>query len=401
MNGKKKLILIGHTYMVKVNRRKAIALSEYYEVLVCTASSKDWMVLGRELPEDDDEGMGTKPYLLKRLDRIPSTQDYTRFTLRGISDSILEFEPDIVLVENEPWSFLRWQVRWAAYRCAPDALFAEFTWENVSRKGIKGLALKLFYRLMAKTSQAVITGNAAAANLVKDAGVPGDNILVDGQLGVAECDFPLASISQKEEWRVDQGWPADCTVIGFCGRLVDEKGIMTLREAVAKLTESIPNLKLAILGSGPLSEKLEAADRQSDFVRVLAPVPHSEVGEFLNKLDIFVLPSKPLVSRTENWEEQFGHVLLEAIAAGALTIGSNSGAIPEVLNDSEMIFQHSDVDSLEAKLAYWLHDKELRQLKIGQQRKACMQRWGDAALATRYAEFLNSMMSRKAHGSNR
>lgn len=384
---KPKLLLIGHTYLVAINREKACALSDYFHVRVCTPDLKDWKVLGAQVVDEEDPNHAGK-YELKRLARWPRWQKYTKIALRGLAEEFQEFQPDVVLVENEPWSWLRWQARWQAWRRAPHAVFAEFTWENVHRPGLRGLMLRAIYRLVAWTADRVICGNQAAKGLMMVAGVKAEQILVDGQLGIEPDEFPLAVTDERLQWRNRMGWPEDALVIGFCGRLVEEKGLRKLAAAVSALRRDHPKVRLAILGEGHLWDELRAIDPDEQWLALLPPVSHREVAFFLNKLDIFVLPSNPVRTRQNTWEEQFGHVLIEAITAGVLTLGSDSGAIPEVLDDAEVVFRHNDVEALEAILRHWLASENARKAKSAAQREACLLHWSNMAIAGRYARFL-------------
>ena len=60
-------------------------------------------------------------------------------------------------------------------------------------------------------------------------------------------------------------------------------------------------------------------------------------------MDVLVLPSLT----TEKWKEQFGRVLIEAMSAKIPVIGSNSGAIPEVISDCGYIFEEGNINQLQ------------------------------------------------------
>ncbi len=380
-------MLIGHTYSVEINREKALYLANYFNVIVCTIDLEGWKVFGRE-SKDISTATHEGVYELRRLLRWPAWQDHTKIFLKGLRQEMAQFRPDVILVENEPWSLMRWQARLTSWITCPKATFAEFSWENVRRAGLKGFIVNLFYKAAAATTDIVIGGNRAAGNLYLDAGLNPERLHIDGQLGVNEADFPIASLEEKQSWRVDQGWAADDFVIGFCGRLVEEKGVLELAQAIHSLRTDFPHLRLALLGSGTLEAKLAQMDSSGCWLRILPPVPHHQVYTFLNKLDVFVLPSKPLKQEGRFWEEQFGHVLIEAITAGALTIGSDSGAIPEVINDDRMIFQHSSPDAIVAILSQILANQSQHKQLSKQQRSACLAHWSHAELASRYAGIL-------------
>jgi glycosyltransferase involved in cell wall biosynthesis len=63
-------------------------------------------------------------------------------------------------------------------------------------------------------------------------------------------------------------------------------------------------------------------------------------------LDVCVLPSRT----RQNWKEQFGRVLVEAMAQGVPVIGSSSGAIPETMGDAGIVFEEDAVEELAAAI---------------------------------------------------
>ena len=75
-------------------------------------------------------------------------------------------------------------------------------------------------------------------------------------------------------------------------------------------------------------------------------MPQQDVPHFMHTLDILVLPSR----RVGMWAEQFGRVLVEAMAAGKIVIGSSSGAIPEVIGNAGFVFQENNSADLAAQL---------------------------------------------------
>lgn len=385
-SSKPKLLLIGHTYAISANRAKAHYLCRYFEVVVATMDLEGWVVFGRNQTDSSGEPSGNS---LVRLRRWPRWCDHTKIFFRGLTKVIASEQPDVILVENEPWSLLRWQSRFASWLVSPRSSFAEFSWENVKRKGLKGFLLSWIYRAAAATTDKVICGNRAAAKIFMKHGLPRESVHVDAQLGVSEEEYPLATTEEKSRWKESHGWREDDVVIGFCGRFVEEKGVMELAHAIKDLRSHIPDLRLALLGQGPLHQNLMECDLSKEWLCILPPVANHEVGLFLNKIDIFVLPSKPLNQSSGVWEEQFGHALIEAITAGAVTIGSDCGAIPEVLDNPHMIFQSGSVDSLKAILLPLINDRSVLKRIAGEQRRLCLAKWHHKSISERYAAFLS------------
>jgi glycosyltransferase involved in cell wall biosynthesis len=113
------------------------------------------------------------------------------------------------------------------------------------------------------------------------------------------------------------------------GRLVWEKGHYDVMRAVASTGDSS---RLLIVGAGPERERLRryAAELGISERVEIRSVPYGEMPSVFARASCVVLASLPIPS----WEEQFGMVLAEAMAAGAPIVASASGAIPEVLAGS-------------------------------------------------------------------
>ncbi|MBA2462255.1 MAG: glycosyltransferase family 4 protein [Actinobacteria bacterium] len=118
-------------------------------------------------------------------------------------------------------------------------------------------------------------------------------------------------------------------VIVSPGRLVWEKGHYDVIRALASLGG---DARLLIVGAGPERARLlRYADDLGLGGRVeIRAVPYDEMPSVFAGASCVVLASLPLPT----WEEQFGLVLAEALAAGAPVVASSSGAIPEVLDGS-------------------------------------------------------------------
>jgi glycosyltransferase involved in cell wall biosynthesis len=135
------------------------------------------------------------------------------------------------------------------------------------------------------------------------------------------------------------------------GRLVWEKGHQDLLRAVALLrTRGHGDLRVAIVGVGPEEQRLRAVADDlglAGAVDFRGGVPHDEVAGAFAAADALVLASIP----TPYWEEQFGMVLAEAMAAHLPVVAAASGAIPEVLGGYGDLFEPGDWRGLADVLA--------------------------------------------------
>jgi glycosyltransferase involved in cell wall biosynthesis len=116
---------------------------------------------------------------------------------------------------------------------------------------------------------------------------------------------------------------------------------------------------LRILGDGPERSRLERLAGKLGIahqVEFLGRVPSTDAPQYYRQLDIFVLPS---LSRP-NWVEQFGRVLVEAMACGVPVVGSASGEIPWVIGDAGVLFPEGEVEALTQILQGLIDDEGRR-----------------------------------------
>ena len=139
------------------------------------------------------------------------------------------------------------------------------------------------------------------------------------------------------------------------GRLVWEKGHQDVIRAVAALRRGLvgeprPDLRLLVVGDGPEGKKLRAHAEElgiADAVEFRATVPYDAMPSLYAGAACLVLASIPV----KGWEEQFGMVLVEAMAAGTPVVASDSGAIPEVLAGAGRLVRPNDWRALADALA--------------------------------------------------
>lgn len=378
------LLLISHACAALENRKKLQALASHFDLVCVTSTIEQHIILGRPSSDfDNDSDEPARNYQLIRLPRRGSSD--TTFRYVGLADVMRSRRFDVVLVENEPWAVICWQARFWKAALQRDAIFGEFTWENVERPSWKGLVLAAVYRAMTMTTDFIIAGNQAAAQLVQKRGARKESVHVAPQFGVDLTNHQPASVVERLQLREAQNLPTYAFIIGYCGRLVAEKGIRELLQAC----DELQSVHLAILGSGELESWLKEQQQTRHWLHLLPPRPHFEIPAFLRCLDVFVLGSKPVRTMDVCWEEQFGHVLIEAMACGVTTLGSNSGAIPEVIGHDEAIFPHGDAKALAARLRQVINDSKLAQSQLERTRR----RYTHDAVAASWAGFITQKLA--------
>lgn len=146
--------------------------------------------------------------------------------------------------------------------------------------------------------------------------------------------------------------------IGFVGRMLPGKGLNVLAEALAKLKAEA--WQLLVVGDGSEREGFEQrlnAFGLLDRARFTGAINFALVPEYFHQLDVLVIPTET----TKRIREQFGRVIVEAMASGVPVIGSTCGAIPEVISDAGLVFPEGDAGALANTLRQVLSDEGLRE----------------------------------------
>jgi glycosyltransferase involved in cell wall biosynthesis len=316
-----RLLVISHTYTVAHNRTKLRIQRD-----LMRERGGDFMAL---VPEVVHEPLGVIRAEITEAERDyvkswpawPLSRNSIRLLAPGWTKILDEFKPTHVHVEEEPFSLISLQIARAARKRG--AHFSFFSWENLERT--LPLPLPMVESVVCLLADHAVAGNRGAAERLAKR-MPDIRISVVPQLGI---DVPDASHVH--------GNGAPARVI-YVGRLVEEKGVLDLAEAALACRD----IEVTFLGAGPLAAPLAAYSERGAAVRVLSKVPHDRVREHMLEHDVLVLPSRP----HPRWIEQFGHVLIEAMAVGVVPVGSDSGAIPEVIGNTKLIFPHGDVGEL-------------------------------------------------------
>lgn len=119
----------------------------------------------------------------------------------------------------------------------------------------------------------------------------------------------------------------DYKYVGFIGNLIPIKNAQLLPEIFNLVKKSYNSVKFIVIGDGELYNYIQKKCQEHNLeVIFTGRIPHDDIPIWLNTLDVLVLPSA---------EEGWGNVILEALACGVPTVGSNAGGIPEVIGSEE------------------------------------------------------------------
>lgn len=312
--------MISKACIVGIYQRKLEAIAAH-GVDLLTLVPPSWR---DERGETRLERLYTQGYQLETVP-IVRNGDFHLHVYRNIGMWMRRFRPQIVHIDEEPYNASAWQAYFHARRAGAKTLF--FSWQNLERRypppfswGERWLLDHVDY---------AIAGTESAAAVWRAKGYRG-RLAVIPQFGTDSALFHPVERSPRP------------FTVGYIGRLVEEKGIHLLIEAFARLDQSP---RLIILGGGPEQERLTALANQlgvAERVAFLPQVPSAEIAACYHALDVLALPS---LTRA-HWKEQFGRVLVEAMASGVPVVGSDSGAIPGVISDAGLIVPEGDSSAL-------------------------------------------------------
>lgn len=349
-----KILVISHSCVTDVNQQQFIALSRLPGVEVLLLMPNVW--------RSEYTGERHAPTLLPAVTfpicqapiAIPgnvSLHFYTNLPLKQLK----QFGSDVILSTQEPWSLSGLQAVFLAKLLRIPLVFQ--TNQNIKKSYPPPFSW--IEQLSYRTASTALAYSEEARQVMLAKGLKRPSRVVPYGTDI--------SLFQKEPnpiLRQSLG-VAGKVVLGYMGRIVKEKGLDTLVEAVAALQLKQPSSEIAVLivgtgdGEAALRAQIESAGLSSCFVFTGA-VPHRQAGEYMNCIDIFVLPSRT----TPTWKEQFGRVIIEALACGVPVAGSDSGQIPMLIQGTGggLVFAEGKVEDLAEKLFSLIHYPAQREL---------------------------------------
>jgi len=390
-----KILTVSHTYIVDLNCEKLRSLTQIDpNVEVTVVVPKRWNPGGVQ-----SQKIESQPKKEGRFNVVPisnfsqNNQGLLSFGVEIIS-LLQEFKPDVIQVEQGAKSLGYAQLITLNRLLGLKAKNVFFTWWNLPYRVKFPLSLLENYNL--RHTDGLVVGNQDGAEVLREHGYQGPTCVMP-QLGV---DERLFYPEQQPELAASQGITAEDFVIGFVGRFVEEKGLLTLFSALEKLQKSKlqRSWKLLLLGRGPLKEQLRAqadAIDVGDRITWIESVPHADVPKYINLMDTLVLPSETTHAfktlSASGWKEQFGHVIIEAMACQVPVIGSDSGEIPHVIKEDGLVFPEGDAHSLAEKIAALINQPEQQQQLAKRGHNRALKNYTNTALANQLMSFYKTL----------
>lgn len=181
-------------------------------------------------------------------------------------------------------------------------------------------------------------------------------------------------------------------VVLFAARMVWEKGVVDLLNAAAALKARVPELRLVLVGDGPESEALGRRMTErgiAEIIRTAGRVPSTRMRDIYSIADVVAVPS----ITTPRWQEQFGAVLIEAMACGRALVASDCGAIPEVVGDAGLIVPQGNYLALAEAIARLHCDRPLLRSLGEAGRRRAAEKFSNRVVADQVDSVYNALVT--------
>jgi len=323
-----RVVMLSKMVVVGAYQRKLEEIAAHPDVDLTVIVPPYWQEEVRRL---ELERSHTQGYRLEVLP-IAFNGHFHVYFYRGLGTRLRELRPRVLHVDEEAYNLATWLALRAGRSVDAQCLFV--TWQNIARA--YPLPFRWFERAVYQQSAYALAANAEAGDVLRAKGYAGP-LAVFPQMGVDPDVFSPEPVGTKDDGRF---------ALGFFGRLVEQKGLLVLLDALVGLASP---WHLHLVGDGPLRPALEervAQEGLMDQVTFVRGVPSAQMPAYLRRMDAVVLPS---LTRP-NWKEQFGRILVEAMSCGVPVVGSDCGEIPRVIGAAGLIAREGDAADLCAKL---------------------------------------------------
>ncbi|MGB3494096.1 MAG: hormogonium polysaccharide biosynthesis glycosyltransferase HpsO [Elainellaceae cyanobacterium] len=388
-----RILVASHTYILKLNCEKfRILASLAPDLEVTVVVPRRWRPGGvqRQIIESQPWAMGN--FRVVTLSHFSQNNQGMLTFGADLISLMREFRPQILQVEQGAKSLAYAQTIALNQMLGLKAKNVLFTWWNLPYRLRPPVSWLEAYNL--HHTHGLMAGNQDGADILQQHGYTGDTVVMP-QLGVDETLFrprPQPDLAHT------LGIHANAFVVGFVGRFVEEKGLLTLCRALGQLGNR--PWQCLMVGRGPLKEQLTHEAYQlgiGDRLIWVESVPHDEIPRYINLMNVLVLPSETTYRfktlTAVGWKEQFGHVLIEAMACRVPVIGSDSGEIPHVIQDAGLVFPEGDAAALGDRLTMLMNQPSQAEALASRGYKRAMTEYTNLALAKKCLSFYERLIA--------
>jgi len=388
-----RILVASHTYIVDINRAKFKILANLEpDIEVTIVVPQRWKPGGVQNKIIETEFYQQGSFKVVPISNFSQNNQGLLTFSTDIIQLLQEFQPQIIQVEQGSKSLAYAQLIALNKILKFKAKNIFFTWWNLPYQ-LKW-PVSVLENCNLQHTDGIIAGNLDGSKILRQRGYQ-NTLKVMPQLGVDETLFYPTSKDADLSHRF--GIESTDFVVGFVGRFVEEKGLLTLGEALAGLKQ-LP-WKWLLVGQGKLRSQLVEKSIEwgiSDRIIWVESISHEEVPAYINLMNCLVLPSQTSYKfktlTTVGWKEQFGHVLIEAMACKIPVVGSDCGEIPHVIGDAGLIFPEGNAEKLRDCLRQLMQRPELAADLGDRGYHRAMSNYTNQALAEQLLDFYKELL---------
>ena len=388
-----RILVASHTYIVDLNREKFKILANLEpDIEVTLVVPQRWKPGGIQNKIIETQFYQEGSFKVVPLSNYSQNNQGLLTFGTDLIGLLQKFRPQIIQVEQGSKSLACAQLILLNKLLKLQAKNILFTWWNLPYQLNWPVSVLENYNL--QHTDGIIAGNLDGSKILQQRGYQGA-IKVMPQLGVDETLFRRSGKDPDLSRRL--GIEPTDFVVGFVGRFVEEKGLLTLASALAGLKKS--SWKWLLVGQGKLRTHLAEKCIEwgiSDRIIWVESVSHEEIPPYINLMNCLVLPSQTSYKfktlTAVGWKEQFGHVLIEAMACQIPVIGSDCGEIPHVIGDAGLVFPEGNAGVLRECLQQLMERQELATDLGDRGYHRAMSNYTNKALAEQLLEFYKELL---------
>ncbi|HDS09872.1 MAG TPA: glycosyltransferase family 1 protein [Firmicutes bacterium] len=331
---KLKVLFVKHDGVLKANRRYLEIIAERTDWELHLIAPEYWYEpsFRKQFPFEDSSDNLQKHPIPAVFFRHPIFFKYNTDKFR---DCVSKIAPDIVFISNDPYAISSYQ----AVRYNFGRKIIIYGIQNI--KKFIPFPFSYIYNYNLKHADFFFGCNLATLEINKQRGF-------SGPLEYLPIGIDKNSFKRKDNFNL-----SDPPNIGFVGRVEDIKGIKYLVQALNQMRRPVA---FTVIGRGSLENWIKKNTGSNVILSFKSFIPHEEMGDEYLKLDILAVPSVTVW----RWKEQFGRVITEGMAGGVPVLGTDSGAIPDVIGDAGVIVEERNPGALARGLEKILNDEKFR-----------------------------------------
>ncbi|MFW5782050.1 MAG: glycosyltransferase family 4 protein [Candidatus Muiribacteriaceae bacterium] len=327
-----KILVISHTSVVSEYRKRFQYLAQSDpDIKLRVIVPDQWLEMNRWIKTHQqgfDKAYDLRIFRPIRFFRKKPLLNTTYFFPQLVKE-MLDFRPDIIDIIEEPYSLITTYAIFLNKILKINAKICFFSAQNIYKTF--PFPFNLLERYVLDNADMAFPISRDVEEILRQKGYCNKTTVI-----------PLGTENIESE---NVGKEKNIIRIGFIGRLEYSKGVDLFLKTAEKMRRH-SDIVFHIAGSGSMEEDVKKVCLEYPNVIYEGFLSNKNTYDYYRRMHIIIVPSRTM----KNWKEQFGRVIVEAMAYNCIVIGSDSGEIPNVIGDEDLVFGEDNEDLIYEKL---------------------------------------------------